>query len=81
VKDVDEKEAILKSLKNIIVSTKEQCIGILNNFTLSTKILCFLPSNDKNDTNIEVGNEILNILVKVSENLFRGGSKEECIQF
>jgi hypothetical protein len=41
-KDVDEKEAILKNLKNIAVDTKEQCIGILNSFTMNTKILCFL---------------------------------------
>jgi hypothetical protein len=80
-KDVDEKEAILKSLKNIAVSTKEQYIGILNSFTMNTKILCFLPSNDKSDINIEVGNEILNLLIKISEKLFCYGDEEECIQF
>jgi hypothetical protein len=80
VKDVDEKEVILKSLKNIALNTKEQSIGILNNFTMNTKILCFLPSNDKTDINIEVGNEILKFLIKVSEKLFDDG-KKECIQF
>jgi hypothetical protein len=70
VKDVDEKEAILKNLKNIAVNTKEQCIAILNNFTMDAKILCFLPQNDKNDMDIEVGNEILNLLINFSENLF-----------
>jgi hypothetical protein len=30
VKDVDEKEAILKSLKDIAVDTKEQCIDMNN---------------------------------------------------
>jgi hypothetical protein len=48
---------------------------------MSTKILCFLPSNDKSEINIEVGNEILNLLIKVAKKLFHGGSKEECIQF
>jgi hypothetical protein len=81
VKDVDEKEAILKSLKNIAVNTKEECIGILNNFTINTKILCFLPLNDKSDINIEVGNKIINKLIKVSRKLFTHGDKEECIQF
>jgi hypothetical protein len=70
VKDADEKEAILRSLKNISVNTKEQCVAILNRFTMSSKILCFLPSNDKNVINIEVANEILNILINFSENLF-----------
>jgi hypothetical protein len=54
-KDVDEKETILKSLKNIALDTKEQCISILNSFIMNTKILCFLPSNDKSDINIKVG--------------------------
>jgi hypothetical protein len=80
-KDVDEKEAILRSLKNIAVDTEEQCIGVLNSFTMNTKILCFLPSNDKSDINIEVGNKILNLLIKVSEKLFYGSSKEEYIEF
>jgi hypothetical protein len=39
---------------------------------MNSKILCFLPSNDKSDINIEVGNEILNLLIKVAENLFEG---------
>jgi hypothetical protein len=43
--------------------------------------LCFLPSNDKSDINIEVGNEILNLLVKVSEKLFTSGNKKKYIQF
>jgi hypothetical protein len=81
VKDMDEKEAILKSLKDIAVNTKKQCIDILNNFTMNFKILCFMPSNDKSDINIEVGNEILNLLIKVSEKLFNGSNKEECIRF
>jgi hypothetical protein len=81
IKEKKEKEAILKSLKNIAVNTKEQCIGILISFTMNTKILCFLPSNDKSDINIEAGNKILNLLIKVSEKLFCGSSKEECIQF
>jgi hypothetical protein len=81
VKDMDGKEAILKSLKDIAVNTKKQCIDILNNFTMNSKILCFMPSNDKNDINIEVGNEILNLLIKVSEKLFYNDNKEECIQF
>jgi hypothetical protein len=81
VKDAEEKEPILKSLKNIAVDTKEQCINILNSFTINTKILCFLPSNDKSDINIEVGNEILNLLIKVAEKLFTSGDEEECIQF
>jgi hypothetical protein len=47
---------------------------------MNTKILCFLPLNDKSDINIEVGNEILNLLIKVAENLFYGSSnKKECI--
>jgi hypothetical protein len=57
VKDVVEKEGILKNLKNIVVDTAEQCIGILNKFTM--------PFKDKSDINIEVGNEILNLLIKV----------------
>jgi hypothetical protein len=81
VKNVDEKEAILKNLKNIAVDRKEQCIALLNNFTMNTKILCFLPQNDKNDMDIEVGNEILNLLINFSENLFDEGNKEEFIQF
>jgi hypothetical protein len=64
-KDSDEKEAILKIIKNIAVDRKEQCIGVLNNFTMNTKMLCFLPSSDKSDINIEVGNETLNLLIKV----------------
>jgi hypothetical protein len=81
VKDVGEKKVILKSLKNIAVNTKEQCIGILNSFTMNTKILCFLPSNDRSDINIEVANEILNLLIKVSEKLFDDGDEEKFIQF
>jgi hypothetical protein len=77
VKDVDEKDTILKSLKNIGVNNKEQCFAILNKY----KNIIFLPTDDKNDTNIEVGNEILNLLIKVSENLFIYGDKEEFIQF
>jgi hypothetical protein len=81
-KDMDEKETILKSLKNIAVDTKEQCIGIFNSFMMNTKILCFLPSNDKNGLNIEIRNEILNLLIKVSEKFFYYGTGEvECIQF
>jgi hypothetical protein len=79
VKDVNEKEVILKTLKNIVVNTQEQCIDTLNSFT---KILCFLPLNDKSDINVEVGNEILNLLIDFSKNLFSYGyNKEKCIQF
>jgi hypothetical protein len=78
---VNEKEAILKSLRNIAVDTEGQCIDVLNSFTMNTKILCFLPKDDKNDMNIEVVNEILNLLIKVSEKLFYGSSKEKCIYF
>jgi hypothetical protein len=81
VKDVDEKEMILKSLKNIAINTKEQCIALLNDFSISTKILCFLPIHDRSDMNIEVANEILNLLIKVSEKLFDDGVEKECIQF
>jgi hypothetical protein len=81
VKDVDEKERILKGLKNIAVDTKEQCIDILNSFTMNNNILCFMPSNDKSDINIEVGNKILNILIKVAERLFYYDNRKECIQF
>jgi hypothetical protein len=82
VKDVDEKEGILKSLKDIAVNTKEQCISLLNDFSIKKKILYFLPLNDRGDINIEVGNEILNLLIEVSENLFTyDSSKEECIEF
>jgi isocitrate dehydrogenase kinase/phosphatase len=73
---------ILKSLRNIPVNTKEDCIALLNDFSIHKKILCFLPSNDKSDINIEIGNEILNLLVKVSEALFYNNiNEEECIQF
>jgi hypothetical protein len=81
VNDVSEKKAILKILKNIAVSTKEQCIAILNSFTINSKILCFLPSNDKSNINIEIGNEILNLLINFAENLFDNGDEEEFIQF
>jgi hypothetical protein len=81
VNDVDEKEAILKHLKNIAVSTKEQCIDILNNFSINTKILCFLPKDSRTDLNLEVGKEILILLIIFGENLFYGSSEEECIQF
>jgi hypothetical protein len=82
VKGVDEKEAILKSLKDITLNTKEECINILNSFTINTKILYFLPADDKSDINIEVGNKILNLLFEVAEKLFTyGDNKEECIQF
>jgi hypothetical protein len=63
MKDEDEREAILKSLKDVEVKSKEQCIAILNKFTVNTKILFFLPTDDKNYMNIEVGNEILNLLI------------------
>jgi hypothetical protein len=53
---VDEKEAILKSLKSIAMNTEEECIALLNDFSVSTIFLCFLPSNDKNDMNIEISN-------------------------
>jgi hypothetical protein len=81
VKDVDEKEAILKSLKDIAVNTKEQCIAVLNSFVMNTRILSFLPEDDKNDMNIEVANEILNLLIKVGENLFDKYDKEGSSQF
>jgi hypothetical protein len=77
-KDIDEKEVILKSIRKIAVNTKKQCIDTLNSFT---EILYFLPSNDKSDINIEIGNEILNLLIIFSENLFSYGDKEKCIQF
>jgi hypothetical protein len=48
---------------------------------MNTKILCFLPWNDKSDINIEVGNEILNLLINFSEKLFDEGDEEESIQF
>jgi hypothetical protein len=79
--DVYEKESILKSLRNTAVNTKKECIAILNNFTMNSKILCFLPAHDKNDMNDEVINEILNLLNNFTENLFNKSSKEECIQF
>jgi hypothetical protein len=82
VKDADEKERILRSLKNIVVSTKEECVNILNSFIINTKILCFLPGDDKSDINFEIANEILNLLINFSENLFcRSSNEEECIQF
>jgi hypothetical protein len=81
VKNIDEKEGILKSLKDISVNTRKKCINVLNNFTIKTKILCFLPSNDKSDINIEVGNEILNLLINISENLFCHDNGDECIRF
>jgi hypothetical protein len=81
VKDVDEKEMILKSLKNIAVNTREQCIALLNDFSISTKILCFLPTDDRSDMNIEVANKILNLLIEVAEKLFDDGVEEECIQY
>jgi hypothetical protein len=44
--------------------------------------LCFLPEDDKNDMNTEVASEILDLLIKISENLFTySDDKEECIQF
>jgi hypothetical protein len=81
VKDVDEKEAILKSLKDIAVNTKEECLTLLNDFSFSTRILCFLPKDDKNEMNIDVANEILNLLIKVAENLFDKYDKEGSSQF
>jgi hypothetical protein len=78
--DADEKEVILKSLRKITIDTNEQCIALLNNFSLNTRIMCFLPSKDKNEMNIDVANEILNLLIKVSEKLFTG-DEEECTQF
>jgi hypothetical protein len=80
VKDMTEKEMILKSLKDIDVNTREQCIALLNDFSISTKILCFLPIDDKSNMNIEVANGILNLLVKISEKLFNNSFKEKCIQ-
>jgi hypothetical protein len=81
VKDVDEKEAILKSLKDITVDTKEECLTLLNDFSFNTRILCFLPKDDKSDINFEVSNKILNLLINFSEKLFDDGGKEECIEF
>jgi hypothetical protein len=63
------------------VNTKEQCIDILNDFSFDTKVLRFLPKDDKSNINFEIAKEILNLLIKVAENLFRDSSKEECIQF
>jgi hypothetical protein len=67
---MNKKEAILKNLKNIAMDTKKQCIALLNDFSVSTRILCFLPKDDKTDINIKVANEILNLLIKVAEKLF-----------
>jgi hypothetical protein len=63
------------------VNTKEQCIEILNTFTLKKNILCFLPKDDKNDMNIEVGNEILDLLVTFSENLFNDEDEAKYVNF
>jgi hypothetical protein len=41
VKDVDEKEAILKSLKDIAVNTKEQCIRTLKFYDKYKNIMLF----------------------------------------
>jgi hypothetical protein len=57
VKDVDEKEAILKSLRNITVDTKEQCIALLNNFSIS-------PSNRTVLYNNGFHSSVFNLLVK-----------------
>jgi hypothetical protein len=81
MKNVDEKEGILSSLKKIAVNTKEQCIAALNDFSINTRILCFLPEDDKNDMNIEVANEILNLLINFAEKLFTHGDEDECNVF
>jgi hypothetical protein len=59
---------------------KQQYINFINNFPVS-RILCFLPKDDKTDTNIEIGNEILNLLVTFSEILFCDDNKGEYFQF
>jgi hypothetical protein len=69
-----------KSLRNFAVNTKEQCVALINNLSISTRILCFLPKDDKNDMNIEVATEILNLLINIAENLFRGANKKEYIE-
>jgi hypothetical protein len=43
VKDTDEKESILKRIKDIAAKTKEQCIAILNDLSFNARILYFLP--------------------------------------
>jgi hypothetical protein len=78
---VDEKEVILKNLRNIFIHLKRECVTLLNDFSISTKILCFLPKHDKNDMNIAVANEILSLLIEFSKNLFCGDDKNKCNQF
>jgi hypothetical protein len=81
VKDVDEKEAILKSLRDIAVDTKEQCVALIDDLSIGSKILCFLPGDDRSNMNIEVVKKILNVLVNFTEKLFNQCGKEERIQF
>jgi hypothetical protein len=62
------------------VDTKEKCIAFLNDFSISTNILCFLPKDDRNDMNTEVASEVLNLLIGFSNSLFHHNTKDQQIQ-
>jgi hypothetical protein len=79
VKDVGEKGRIRKDLRSVAMNTKRECLALLSDLSLTTKILYFLPLDDKNDMNIEIANEILNLLIDFSELLFRRDCSKEKI--
>jgi hypothetical protein len=77
IRNVEEKNTILSSLKNIPYNTKQEQISILNGNTLKLKILATFPINDSNLLNKEIINIILDILQNVAKNLMSVGSTED----
>jgi hypothetical protein len=78
----EQKESILQNLKSIPINSKQECVSILNESIMKDKILLALPVDDKNDLSVEVANAIMNLLIKVSLELFyNDNSKEEKLRF